>query len=695
MKIERKYETSLSKEYFMAEDTMDETSFLVLRECADADFRVCYTVDAPIRDTYIMLPSCIYDGNRFERVERAYPPMYTEEEMGVEVPVRMTMVPALEPEGDSYVDVTTGDLSTPAICLWNRVSKESLLIFTRQGCLGRNFGITLEQKGDQLTIILSAPARRRSRYGAEKLPDTERLFPVKKDTKIQIPHKTILQPCDSVTQMYRQFMEYQLKLYHGEVASSFPFSEFWKLSEEKHNRDHFTEEGGHYTGCAYNSPGFNKFGDWQTGWVGNGMDTLVLLREGGELSRKRAVQTLEFAANYQSKAGFYYGIVYQGKVYHDCFGHYEDKYNLLLIRKHADMVYFLYKQLEALKELGMEIPVIVEESARKAADALVKLWKTYGQLGQFINAETGEIVVGGSTSGAIAPAALSAAAKITGETEYMQTAKEIAEYYYQTATCKGVTTGGPGEILQAPDSESAIALLESFITLYDVDGDSRWLEMAEDAAAQVSSWVVSYDYDFPKESVLGKLDVHSIGSVWANVQNKHSAPGFCTLSAAGFLKLWRATGKREYLEIMHRVARFIPQVIAREGYELLTNEGVPMTPGCACERVNMSDWEGEKGVGGNIFGASSWPEVSMMLNWLEIPGIYVACDQKIVCCSDHIDASLENGTLVLKNVTGYDACVKVMVENETDRKKPLGLSWQDKMKKINVKSKETVTVLLA
>ena len=422
------------------------------------------------------------------------------------------------------------------------------------------------------------------------------------------------------------------------------------------------------------------------------MDTLVLIREGNGQSRKNAVRTLEFAANHQSEAGFYYGIVHEGRVYHDCFGHYEEKYNLLLVRKQADMVYFIYKQLQAMEELGMEVPDLVRRSAGKGADALVKLWRTYGQIGQFINAETGEIVVGGSASGAITPAALCAAAVVTGNREYFKAAEEIAEYYYETATLKGVVNGGPGDILQAPDSESAVALLESFMALYDASGSLRWVEMAEDAAAQASSWVVSYNYEFPADSVLGRLGIGTIGSVWANVQNKHSAPGFCTLSAAGFFKLWRVSGKREYLEIMRRVARFIPQVVAREGYELLTNEGVPMTPGCLCERVNLSDWEGIECVGGNLFGACSWPEVSMMLNWLEIPGIYVAPDRGIVCCSDHIEASLKEQTLIIKNETDYDVCVKVMIEYEQDRKKPLGLCWQDKMQRVDVVSKETVRV---
>jgi len=77
------------------------------------------------------------------------------------------------------------------------------------------------------------------------------------------------------------------------------------------------------------------------------------------LSRRRDVCTLEFMARHQSRAGRYYGIAGEdGKIYHDCFQHYEEKYNLLLIRKHADAVYFLYRQILAMEKPGMEIPAL-------------------------------------------------------------------------------------------------------------------------------------------------------------------------------------------------------------------------------------------------------------------------------------------------------------------------------------------------
>ena len=81
----------------------NETRFCALEDEENAVYRVSFEMEAPIEDTYIMVPGCAYNGNRFETVLRRYPPMFTETEMGVDVPVRMTQVPHLKPQGDSFI----------------------------------------------------------------------------------------------------------------------------------------------------------------------------------------------------------------------------------------------------------------------------------------------------------------------------------------------------------------------------------------------------------------------------------------------------------------------------------------------------------------------------------------------------------------------------------------------------------------
>lgn len=676
------------------------TVFTALNDNENARYCVSYELNAPIKDTYIMVPACAYDGNRFEAVHRRYPPMFIEEELGIDVPVRMTEVPRLARNGDSFMDVTTGDMAMPCVCVLDKVTRQSFILIFDQQANGMNLGVSLEQQGDKLTVTISAPAARRTVYrwyeghpSLKPLPEADPPMRVIKGQNTVIRHKVITSPCRDVRELYKQFFAVRAELSKNAFAhATVPFSHLFECAESEFNNAHFIEEHGFYALNAQDGRDKSVFGQWQAGWVGGGMSTLPLICDGSELSIERAIRTLQFAARWQSSKGFYYGIVHDGHVLHDCFEHFGDEQCMLLIRKHADLTYFMFKQIIALHKIGRAVPNDVNDSAVRAADALLELWQRYGQLGQFVNCETGDIVVGGSTSGGIAAAALCAAAQTTGDERYATVARDIARSYCKNALEVGVTTGGPGEILQAPDSESIAGLLESYVCLYDMDGTEEWLTMAQDAACQMSSWIVPYDYAFPGDSYFGQLGVHSAGSVWANVQNKHSAPGMCTLSPSAYLKLYRATGDERYLDVMRQVAKFMPQVASREERPIRIIGGGEMRPGEMCERVNMSDWEGAQNVGDSIFGSSSWPEVSLMLTWLEIPGVYALPARGVACASDHVNAYIDGNDIVICNPTDYDACVKVMIDDEDSVRRPLGLYWQERMKYVCVKAGESVRV---
>ena len=134
-----------------------------------------------------------------------------------------------------------------------------------------------------------------------------------------------------------------------------------------------------------------------------------------------------------------------------------------------------------------------------------------------------------------------------------------------------------------------------------------------------SSWVVSYSYRFPKESEFNRIGYNTVGSVFANVQNKHSAPGICTLSGNSLLKLYRYTKNTEYLELIKDIAYCIPQSVSTEEKPIYSWDNPPrkLIPGTICERVNMSDWEDFPYVGG-VFDATCWPETSLTLSFTEL-----------------------------------------------------------------------------
>ena len=187
-------------------------------------------------------------------------------------------------------------------------------------------------------------------------------------------------------------------------------------------------------------------------------------------------------------------------------------------------------------------------------------------------------------------------------------------------------------MLQCVDSESAFGLLESYVVLYDVTGEEKWLEYAKENAHYCSSWVVSYNYRFPETSEFGCLGMKTVGSVFANLQNKHSAPGICTLSGDSLFKLWKWTGDPLYLELVKDTAMTIGQYMstderpiydwdisreARESGDPAQMEEHRLPQGFINERVNMSDWEGDGCIGG-VFNGSCWSETSSLLALAEV-----------------------------------------------------------------------------
>ena len=403
------------------------------------------------------------------------------------------------------------------------------------------------------------------------------------------------------------------------------FAEQFEIQRNKFNTINWRPGGGLYGTVPIGDP----CPAWQPGWVGGGMSSYALMKLGSDLEWERGMSTLRHLFRTQAKSGFFYEATdSDGNIFLD-----PDGINLHLIRKSADVLMFLFKHFYLIRERGKEVPEEFEWGARKLADAFVRLWDTYHQFGQFVNVDTGEIIAGGSTSGGIAPAGLVSAYRYFGEKRYLEVALESGEQYYTRDAIKGYTTGGPGEILQGPDSESAFGLLESLVALYDETKDEKWLHRAEFMLHQCSSWVVSYNYRFPETSEFGRLGMKTVGSVFANVQNKHSAPGICTLSGDSIYKIYKWTGNPAYLELLKDIALTISQYMSTDkrpiyswdvpkDASLLEDDSIRAEPeklpqGFICERVNMSDWESQRCVGG-VFNGSCWCETSNLLMLADI-----------------------------------------------------------------------------
>ena len=160
----------------------------------------------------------------------------------------------------------------------------------------------------------------------------------------------------------------------------------------------------------------------------------------------------------------------------------------------------------------------------------------------------------------------------------------------------------------------------------------KWLKYAKECIHYISSWVVSYNYRFPETSEFGRHDMKTIGTVFASIQNKHSAPGICTHSGESIFKVWKWTGDELYLQLIKEIALTIGQYMAteekiiydwgltkekRESNDSAVMEQHRLLPGFINERVNMSDWEGSQNIGG-VFNGSCWSETSNLLTLAEV-----------------------------------------------------------------------------
>lgn len=650
------------------------------------------------RDNYAFAPAAVYDGNRMKSIPLPYPP-YCDDKNFIREAV-IADIPRLDKDKDSSViSFLAGDMSTPAIGYLNRKREKGFLLYGMQQSRGREIGYTIredigEKKGE---FSISVPGVREENCyffgeredGSGFYPDTHahstdegEIYNENEGDSISFRIYEFSAP--NIIEYFRFFHSnrncMELKKERIEVV---PFSKAYMAVKEKYKKENFIElssdEGYFSVGTNHTLPQQC----WQAGWIGGGMNLLPFLYE-DEKEYEMGIATFRFILDHlQNENGWIYGMYQEGCYYGDKFDQPENK-DILLLRKNADILYFLLKEWMILKKKDA-VRQEDENKIRALADAFVRLYKKHGQIGQFINIKTEEIIIGNCAGAAMAVGALALAYTVFQKEDYLNAAKELGDYYNKEYVQQGILNGGPGEICQAPDSESAFALLESYVQLYESTGEEKWIICAEDTFEIAATWVMSYHFCFPEKSTAGQRQVYSKGTVFANAQNKHSAPGICTLSGNCLLKLYRMTGKIRYLECLESIAHSLTQFVSVKENPVNTLSGVPLPEGYMNERVQTSDWEGKETVGEFLYG-SNWPEVSMLLTYIEVPGIYIDFSNKVVKCFDHVECSStftsqESVVLELMNPTKYDASVTIFAEQT---KTNMGHDYFENMKKIKI-----------
>ncbi len=628
-----------------------------------------FTFDNWNEENYLLMPGEAYNGNRFESRKIAYSPKLCDfRDIGMDKPQIISDVPRLNNRpGPSFIQARSGDMAVPSAGFYVPADSSGFWMITSQGDSRGDFGITFLEdctRNSAKLKITSPVTRELYSYHIcdNNYPSPDRATDLTKGDSIVVSARIYFFRATDLQALFNKYLEIRHDISGRNLPpTSFPLSHCFEVQQEKFNAYNWVKTPGYYSVGMRE----NFLQDWQIGWTGGMISTYPLLFNGDSLTVNRVLKMFDWLfPDGIAPSGFFWDSGessdgrmqwYGGDIRRPLTS------NWHLVRKSGDGLFYVIKQLMLIQKMGIKPGPAWEEGAKTVADAFVNLWMNNKQLGQFIDSRTGEIIVGGSISGAIVPAALLLAGKYFGNQHYEEVAIEIADYFYKNYISKGISCGGPGDALQCPDSESSYAMLESFTRLYDTTHDRKWRVRAEDMAAQFSTWVIGYNYHFPEGSELQKAGIQTTGAVFANVQNKHGAPGICTYSGMALLRLYRQTGQRKYLDLLQEITRFIPQNLSMAEHPL---GGLPI--GWMSERVSTTDWY--EGIG-EIMHGSTWAETSLMLTYTEIPGIYIFPERDLAVAFDQLaiktlDVNPRFLRLEVSNPGKSQAVIRLFVDSE-------------------------------
>lgn len=639
-------------------------------------------------DNFVMIPAVVYNGNRQRIVNREYATgLDRSDYFRKDLALTSNPIPQLSPEfgAKSRIEVNVSNTATPMIAYLDRSKEKGTFLFTDQGISWKgelkDHALIVEESADRrvASFVVSAPGVREKKpefIGFSESPD--RGVSVAMGDEITIRVTKINFQSKDVGALYNRFMrERKAHVTAEKPRNLIPMSEVLLKMAKNIDERYYVGDGAAFY-CPENA-------NWMSyGWVGGLMNTYPMLAQGDKEHLEKVKNTFDFALlQGKGKSGYYYDVLgADGKVINRDAAKWIP--GIGLTRKNADILYWMIKQFMLLEKQGRSNAISDEwkTNIRQLADAFVKTWKEEGTWGNYFAIESGKVAAYNTTGGAMAVGGLALASLYFNVPEYLEVAHLAANDYYENFGLVGFTSGACGDILQNADSETAIALTTSLMTLYEITGDEHYLEKTKQLADYTASWTVSFPYVLPQNTALAKLGANLTGAIWASTQNKHGAPGFCTQSGDVLFKLYRKTQDTLY-------ADFIRDVIHAHAEGIQPN-------GKITERLTYCDADsrGSRGDGGK----TGWNETNGALMALEIPGIYIRKDLGTVYTFDHvvvkeIKKTKTGMTLAIFNPTAFDATVTLLTEDKQQASTPLCenafLDWKNR---VTIKAGKSATV---
>ncbi len=619
----------------------------------DVFFEHSLTPHMPVscEETYVLMPGLLYDGNRKT------------------IPSSPKEIPQLTAAENFQVDTPIFTLSIPVAVFHEKRSGKTLMYLTETTTQLDMSGFCCVARGDDHRISIMAPCYREKHYLNHRYePTTPKGATVSEGMRFSVPASYFAMVCPDIITLVAALQPIRQAVRpHFQRENKLPISEAAALVQDNFNKRMWAEgrENQFYINAMDPEYDLAESGVagllpvWQlsVGWGSGVITGYAMLKLGNDLSCNRSRIMLDrIAASGISPSGLFWSTYANGK--------WDPIFNNSLFNQHmrmpADATFYYLKAIALERSRGLWHPEW-EKATISNLDAFAKLWIKHKDFGHKVDRNTLAIVVAGTAAGALCIGGLALGAKLLDTKEYLAVAQQASEAFYERYVRTGWIVGGPLDIPNAPDSESVTALLESYVTMYEVTKDRKYLQYAYDTAQHLSTWIVAYNATFPNGTFCEKVGLQTVGGVLANSQNHHIGPSFCTNSGSALLRLYQYTGETLPLHLLQDCISGLPQYVCsgKEPYK-------EMKPGMVSEQFSMSDEVRARG--GTWEVCASWPATCVLLSAGEVPSVYV--EQKTGVCAifDQIDASFDakSQRLRLSNPTTYPAKIRVQRSGGSD-----------------------------
>ena len=405
-----------------------ETVTAVADERGALRFAYEHRVDGWDQEAYVLLPAAAYNGNRdFRRVpppSNHYGVWYERGDFGSgRCPWRLhEKIPALNADNSGVLEGSAGDLSTPCVAVYLPKKQEGRIYWFQPQLKGRDAGFRLQDG----TLRIEYPTRCKELLFKASATNDPPIVCTPKE-RVAVRWRVDVFPCRSVAGLYAAFFERRRAFVSDARVAAVPDDERRRLAELVAKR--MVEDS------IRETPDRGMI--WSAGWCGGPMNIAALVNAGWPKAPELAARTLDFMAEKQTPCGLFRGLSQDGETVAERPDE-PTAVGLHLLRRSADALFYAVPLLEVAGATPAR-----ERSLRRCADALIAIFDRCGELPQYVDQQTGESRIAGSTSAAMAPAALVRMAKRFGERRYRDAAARIAEQLCEKYLARDCASAGP------------------------------------------------------------------------------------------------------------------------------------------------------------------------------------------------------------------------------------------------------------